>query len=424
MDSRECKSDLCDEPEPILLFDRTDAISADDRKWLTSESEAVQNTNNPIRQIVESMRVKSHEDYSFIPLTIGDPSVYGNFDPSPIAVEAVKEVLDNNKDNGYGPAEGLPEARKAISEYLEPLLSYKPDVNNIILASGASGALEFSITCIAERGDNILVPRPGFPQYSDWAVDIESLENMIDEKTRAVVFNNPSNPTGAVFKQDHMERLVELCEKYKIPIIADEVYAGMTFNKARFISFCQIAKSIPVIHVSSISKRFMVPGWRIGWCVVHDPIDIFKGRLTTGIKKLTTRLVGPNKLIQAAIPKILSIPLSWHNEQNAKLEEAANDFYNGIMHAPGLIPITPSGAMYMMVKIDFSQLKNFSDDMNFCKALVSEKSVFVLPGSCFGSTDFFRVVLTITKDKIKEACQRIVDFCKENVKTANDSANL
>jgi len=108
------------------------------------------------------MRVKSHEDYSFIPLTIGDPSVYGNFDPSPIAVEAVKEVLDNNKDNGYGPAEGLPEARKAISEYLEPLLSYKPDVNNIILASGASGALEFSITCIAERGDNILVPRFDF----------------------------------------------------------------------------------------------------------------------------------------------------------------------------------------------------------------------------------------------------------------------
>lgn len=129
-----------------------------------------------------------------------------------------------------------------------------------------------------------------------------------------MVFNNPSNPTGAVFKQDHMERLVELCEKYKIPIIADEVYAGMTFNKARFISFCQIAKSIPVIHVSSISKRFMVPGyhyikllnifkhlflgWRIGWCVVHDPTDIFKGRLTTWIKKLTTRLVGPNTLIQ------------------------------------------------------------------------------------------------------------------------------
>jgi tyrosine aminotransferase len=79
-----------------------------------------------------------------------------------------------------------------------------------------------------------------------------------------VVFNNPSNPTGAVFKQEHMERLVELCEKYKIPIIADEVYAGMTFNGSRFVSFCNtcIAKRIPVIHVSSISKRFLVPGFQ------------------------------------------------------------------------------------------------------------------------------------------------------------------
>jgi aspartate/methionine/tyrosine aminotransferase len=75
-----------------------------------------------------------------------------------------------------------------------------------------------------------------------------------------VIFINPSNPTGAVFKQDHMERLVELCELYKIPIIADEIYAGMTFNDSPFVSFCQIAKRIPIIHVGGLAKRFLVPG--------------------------------------------------------------------------------------------------------------------------------------------------------------------
>ena len=100
---------------------------------------------------------------------------------------------------------------------------------------------------------------------------------------------------------------------------------------------------------------------------------------------------------KAAIPKILSIPVSWHDEQNNKLEEAADLFYDGIKQAPGLIPIMPSGSMYMMVKIDFSRLDNFSDDMHFCQALVSEKSVFVLPGSCFFYADSFRVVLTIPK---------------------------
>lgn len=105
------------------------------------------------------MRVVPNEKYPMIPLSIGDPAVYGNFDPSPIAVQAVKDVLENNKDNGYGPAVGLPLARKAIAEYLKPFFSYEPDVNNISLANGASGALEFAITCIAERGDNILLPR-------------------------------------------------------------------------------------------------------------------------------------------------------------------------------------------------------------------------------------------------------------------------
>ena len=119
--------------------------------------------------------------------------------------------------------------------------------------------------------------------------------------------------------------------------------------------------------------------------------------------------------------------MTWHNEQNTKLEEAANLFYDGIMLAPGLIPIMPSGAMYMMVKIDFSRLENFSDDFNFCQALVSQKSVFVLPGSCFGSSDFFRVVITIPEDKITEACRRIVDFCNRNIRSnlvPSESANI
>ena len=131
--------------------------------------------------------------------------------------------------------------------------------------------------------------------------------------------------------------------------------------------------------------------------------------------------------LKAALPKILSIPNSWHNEQNIKLEKAARLFYDGILQAPGLIPIMPSGSIYMMVKIDFSRLENFTDDLTFCQALVSQKSVFVLPGSCFGASDFFRLVITIPQDKITEACQRIVDFCNKNIRNnlvPSESANI
>jgi len=124
----------------------------------------------------------------------------------------------------------------------------------------------------------------------------------------------------------------------------------MVYHDVEFHSFCALAPRIPVIHVGGIAKRFLVPGWRLGWTIVHDPTNIFKGRLTNGIGKMATRLVGPNKLIQAAIPKILgNTPASWHEEQNHKLATAADMFYEGIMKAPGLIPIMPDGAMYMMV---------------------------------------------------------------------------
>ena len=113
-----------------------------------------------------------------------------------------------------------------------------------------------------------------------------------------MVFINPSNPTGAVFERNHMEELVEICEKYKVPIIADEIYAGIMFDDSAFVSFCEVAKRVPVIHCGGLSKRFFVPGWRVGWSVVHDPGNIFEGRLSSGLKKIAGRLSGTNTLIQ------------------------------------------------------------------------------------------------------------------------------
>ena len=130
----------------------------------------------------------------------------------------------------------------------------------------------------------------------------------------------------------------------------DEIYAGIVYHDVKFHSFCELAKFTPVIHVNGISKRFMVPGWRCGWSIVHDPANIFKGRLTDNIIKMSTRLSGPNSLIQSALPYFLQETSNvWHEEQNQKIAKAADLFYDGIMKATGLTPIMPNGAMYMMV---------------------------------------------------------------------------
>ena len=99
----------------------------------------------------------------------------------------------------------------------------------------------------------------------NWKVDIESLEHSIDEETAAVVFNNPSNPTGALFDRNHMEQLVAVCDKFKVPIVADEIYAGMVFPGRSFVSFAEVNSKVPMIVCGGLSKRFLVPGWRMGW---------------------------------------------------------------------------------------------------------------------------------------------------------------
>lgn len=151
-------------------------------------------------------------------------------------------------------------------------------------------------------------------------MDVQSLENAIDEDTACVIFINPSNPCGTVFGRDHMERLVDLCDRYKLPIIADEIYAGMIFPGCGFSSFAEVSSRVPTIVCGGLAKRFLVPGWRMGWTIVHDPTNVYRGALSKAINKLTTRLVGPNTVIQAAVPHILEqTPESWHKEQNKKL---------------------------------------------------------------------------------------------------------
>ena len=195
----------------------------------------IEHTINPIRHLLEQIPIKPNPELDMIPLSIGDPSVFGNFSAPKEASQAVADAVLGEKANGYAPSMGTVESREAIAAYLEQFFHYKPKIGDISLANGASGAIEFAISTLAGAGQNILVPQPGFPLYEiiakgqgikvkyydllpdyDWDVDVQSLENAIDEDTAAVVFINPSNPCGAVFGRDHMERLVGLCDQYKV----------------------------------------------------------------------------------------------------------------------------------------------------------------------------------------------------------------
>ena len=193
---------------------------------------------------------------------------------------------------------GTPEARKAVARFHSAA-----DPSNVVIASGCSGALELALTALLDPGTIVLVPSPGFPLYQviaeshgasvvhyhllpdqHWECNIQHLEELVTRygsKIRGILINNPSNPTGSVFSQSHLETLVTFCNRHRLPIVADEVYGDLTFENHPFIPLAQVAarlkREVPVITVSGLAKQFLVPGWRVGWIVFQDKYVLFSG---------------------------------------------------------------------------------------------------------------------------------------------------
>ncbi|XVF66787.1 hypothetical protein PTKIN_Ptkin10aG0066100 [Pterospermum kingtungense] len=229
-----------------------------------------------------------------IPLANGDPSQFACFRTCTIAEDAIVDALRSAKYNGYAPTVGLLSARRAIADYLNRDLPYKLSADDIYLTSGCLQAIEVALAAIGRPGANILLPRPGFPFYESraaygllqvrhyhllpdkgWEVDLDAVEALVDGNTVAMVIVNPGNPCGNVYTYDHLKTVAETARKLGILVIADEVYGHLTFGSTPFVPMGVFGSIVPVLTLGSISKRWMVPGWRLGWLVTTDPNGAF-----------------------------------------------------------------------------------------------------------------------------------------------------
>lgn len=139
-----------------------------------------------------------------------------------------------------------------------------------------------------------------------WKIDLEDLENQIDEDTAAIVITNPSNPCGSVFNKEHLYEILDIAARNRVPIVADEIYEHFVFSDNEFVALSALSKDVPILTCSGLTKRFLVPGWRMGWVIIHDRHNIFGTEVRKGLSNLATRILGPNTLVQRALPAILS----------------------------------------------------------------------------------------------------------------------
>jgi len=406
-------------------------------KWNIKCSEFAMKTHNPIRAIVDGLKIEPNKDKPMIALSIGDPTTFGNLPPADEVLEAMKQVIDGGRYNGYGPSVGFVESRQAVAEYSQH--QGKVSAKDVILCSGCSCSLDMCIAALAGPGQNILIPKPGFSIYGtlaegfeiecrqyklipekNWEVDLQHFESLIDDKTSAIILTNPSNPCGSVFSKQHILDILSIAERHFVPIIADEIYEHFVFPGTEYHSVSSLSKNVPVLTCGGTTKRFLVPGWRMGWIIIHDRHDALE-EVRKGLISLSSRILGSNSIVQGALPAILkNTPQKFYDELVETLQNHAKVAFQMLKDIPGLTPIMPSGAMYMMVGLKMESFPDIPTELDFVQSLVKEQSVFCLPGKCFNIDNYIRIVLTVPREMIIEACNRIKEFCEKHYKPCVD----
>ncbi|DBA03226.1 TPA: hypothetical protein N0F65_011585 [Lagenidium giganteum] len=440
----------------------SERMAKQQKVWNVPASAMSARCQNPIRKIVDNIKKPNNPGKQLIPLSLGDPTVFGNFKCPEVLVEAIVRNARSMKHGGYIHSAGTEEARAAIASHFgsEEAPLTKDDV---IIGSGCSGALELALTGLLSpgklysddesktvrrvlrnivTGDNILLPKPGFPLYQvicdthqiecryynllpdkNWEVDLDHLQSLIDDNTKAILVNNPSNPCGSVYSKVHLQKILRVAEDNKIPIVADEIYGDMVFGSNVFYPVATLTKTVPVISVGGLAKQFLIPGWRVGWIMVYDRNDILK-EVRSAYFKLSQLILGANSLVQSAIPELLTpIPnsaasqslVAFKKQYYEELEQNSAYTTQELSKVPGLHVVVPQGAMYVMVRIDTNALKDIKDDCDFTQKLLDEESVMVLPGQAFGMTNYFRVVFSAPKEVLGDAYKRIADFCQRHI---------
>lgn len=174
-----------------------------------------------------------------------------------------------------------------------------------------------------------------------------------------------------------------------------------------------LSPKVPIISVDGIAKRYLVPGWRLGWAIIHDRYGVLAD-VKQGMIALSQKIVGPCALIQGALPKILrDTPQSYFDNIKSIISKNAAIVYEMLSRVPGLKPLRPHGAMYAVVGFDEQM---FGEETKFMQGLITEESVYCLPGSAFTLPNWFRLVLTYPEDTTREACERIVEYCNRRLR--------
>lgn len=408
-------------------------------KKFGKKKEEIVTVRHASEMLVNSVNHDDDDERPVINLCRGDPSPFPSFQTAATAVDAVAAALRSARFNGYGPRGfGILPAKKAVAEHISKDLPYKLSPDDIYLTVGCKQAIQAIFSALAHSDANILMPKPGFSMYDaaatysgvelrcynllpekGWEVDLDSVEAAVDDNTLAIVIINPGNPCGNVYTHEHLGKVAETAKKLGLLVIADEVYAHIAFGRTPFVRMGVFAPTVPVITLGSISKRWIAPGWRLGWLVTTDPNGILqKSALLQRVRAYLSVAADPPTFIQAAVPEIIEKTKGeFFTKVIDVLRQDADIIFNELKEIPCITcPNKPEGSMFAMVKLNMSLLEGIQDDRDFSFRIAREEKVIVLPGSVIDMTNWLRISFAVEPSTLEEGLQRIKAFCRRNAK--------
>ena len=343
------------------------------------------------------------------------------------AIDAIHENFTK-----YTPAAGIVPLKEAVCMRMKTDcgLEYKP--SQVVIASGAKHNVYAALRTLVNHGDEVIVPAPFWVSYLElvkmvggqpvivtaeesagFKMTAQQLEAAVTDKTKCLILNNPSNPTGMMYSREELEAIAAVCVKHQIYVIADEIYYGLLYDGLTFTSFASLGDEVKelTILINGVSKSYAMTGWRVGYACANDTIAKVMGNF------LSHSTGAPSSVSQKAAAAALNGPQEEIETMRQAFEERRNYLVERMNQIEGVSCIKPEGAFYVMMNMEkligktiCGELIRTSDD--FSAAFLKHGLVATVPCSGFGAPNYVRWSYATSMENIKKGLDRLEAFLK------------
>lgn len=358
------------------------------------------------------MMAKQYSDV--IDFTLGDPDIPT---PEPICWAAYNAAKVGRTH--YAPNAGLPALREVIAKQVTKESGIQYETNNVAVTVGATEAVYLSFMACINPGDEVIILAPYWVQYEnivkllggkpvivdtfkeDFEPDIKAIQTAINERTKAIVFNSPNNPSGYIYKDSFLKELAERSIANHLLIFDDEAYRSLVYD-GEYPSIAKYCKKEDIVIINSFSKQFAMTGWRVGYVVAEEG---FINAVVKFQQNIAVCVSTPNQY--AAIEAITNTD-KYAGGIKDVFQKRRDVLTKELKKIEGIKFQAPAGTFYAFIDISSTGM----DSKTFCFSLLEKQHVAVIPGLAFGEAfdNYIRLAFTLNEDKIIEGIKRISSF--------------